>query len=183
MSRTIPSDILTDLLAGSPKLFYAVELLFDSPNQLYFWTGIGSLTIGATTYLGAADVMQVGPTPEMRDGSATYQDIVFSGVNSTLINLARNEDYQYRAANLLLGTEGCTSLMTVFSGQMDKMTIKAKGDVCQIGLRIEGKMVNMTRPRPTYYTPATLQRDYATDTFFNFVSDLADRQLEIKVGG
>ena len=181
MPRTIPSDILTAIQSGSPEFFWAVELLFDSPNELYFWTGVGSKTVNSTVYLGAADIMSIDLVPETRDGTATSATITFSGGNATIVGLANNEDYQWRRANVLLGTEGSTTLLTAFSGPMDKMPIEIADDgSVEIKVTVESRFFTLSRPRPTYYTPETLQRTSSGDTFFNFVG--TNKQLEVTTG-
>ena len=52
MARSIPSGIASAITNASTRPFYAVDLLFDAPNQLYFHTGIGNKTIGSVTYQG-----------------------------------------------------------------------------------------------------------------------------------
>ena len=59
MARSIPSGIASAITNASTRPFYAVDLLFDAPNQLYFHTGIGNKTIGSVTYQGVGDLLKI----------------------------------------------------------------------------------------------------------------------------
>ena len=37
--------------------FFSIDLLLDDP--LYFWTGLGELTLGGVTYTGAGNLLNV----------------------------------------------------------------------------------------------------------------------------
>ena len=41
MVRTLPTEISNALDNSVVEVFFAVDLLFDSPNEMYLWSGIG----------------------------------------------------------------------------------------------------------------------------------------------
>lgn len=96
-----------EIVAASTKTvvrpFFAVELEFDSPNQLYFWSGVGDLTIGATTYTGAGDLLQLSDVRESADIGAYGATMSLSGIPSDLISLALGEPYQGRICRIKFG--------------------------------------------------------------------------------
>ena len=49
MTRTIPSVVLNALDDDVINPFFAVELLFDSPNEIRMWTGVGDLILWRVT--------------------------------------------------------------------------------------------------------------------------------------
>mgnify|MGYP007100184912 CR=1 FL=1 len=51
MSRTIPAPLLASTTAAQLNPFFATSLDFDAGSVRY-WTGYGTITIGAVTYAG-----------------------------------------------------------------------------------------------------------------------------------
>lgn len=106
MTRGLPSDISDALDAQSVRPFFAVEFLFDSPNELRLWTGLGELTIDGDTYTGAGSMMQVSEVQETTDIAAKGASITLSGIPSSLLTLAYSEPYQGRVCKIKFGLLG-----------------------------------------------------------------------------
>ena len=70
MSRSLNSTITTALAADVIQPFFAIDLLFDSPNEVYLWNGIGTRTIDSKAYAGAGEFLQIEPIEETGDISA-----------------------------------------------------------------------------------------------------------------
>ena len=73
MSRSLNSTITTALAADVIQPFFAIDLLFDSPNQVYLWNGVGTRSINSKSYAGAGEFLQIEPIEETGDISARYQ--------------------------------------------------------------------------------------------------------------
>ena len=70
MSRELVS-VLSDALDDAQiSVFWACDLLFDSPNQLYFWNGIGDLSLDGNVYTGAGELIAVSEMQESSDIAA-----------------------------------------------------------------------------------------------------------------
>ena len=106
MTRGLPGDILHAAEQTIVQPFFAVELLFDSPNELYFWTGIGSFVHEGVTYVGTGNLMQISEVQESSDIAARGATIALSGIPSSLIGLALDEDYQGRTCKIKFGLVG-----------------------------------------------------------------------------
>ena len=104
--RGLPNEITTYLDAATLQVFFAVELLFDSPNELRFWTGVGDLDFEGDTYTGTGDLMQISELQESSDIAARGATLTLSGIPSNLINLAIDEPYQGRIAKIKFGVFG-----------------------------------------------------------------------------
>lgn len=165
---------------GQPVVrpFFALDLLLDDP--LYFWTGLGELTLGGVTYTGAGNLLNVSTISETGDIRAANATVTLSGIPSSMLSLALQTKYHGRLAKIKFGltsldqdfllTEGgdlllqenggeisvsfgdATVLSTLFVGYMDQMSIDEGPDTSAIALSLESKLVDLERPRIIRYT-------------------------------
>ena len=102
-----PRGLEQEIIDASEKRvvvpFFAAEFEFDSPNELYLWSGIGDLTIAATTYTGAGQLLNVSDIRESADVAANGATLTLSGIPSDLLSLALTEDYQGRLCRMKFG--------------------------------------------------------------------------------
>ena len=103
MTRGLPNEIAVASQAATVRPFFAVELLFDSPNELRLWTGVGDIEFEGDTYTGSGELMQISEIQETSDISARGATLSLSGIPSNLINLALSENYQGRKAVIKFG--------------------------------------------------------------------------------
>lgn len=103
----MPRSILTEIIDAANKTvvapFFAVDLEFDSPNELRFWSGVGDLVVGGVTYVGAGNMLSVSEVRESSDLAANGATLTLSGIPSNLIDLAIGEPYQGRIARINFG--------------------------------------------------------------------------------
>jgi len=175
MTRSTPASLLTALSQPEVEPFYAVEMNFDS-SPVRFWTGYGNRTIGSDTYIGTGNLLSISGLEEVNDISAKRITLQLSGVDATLVSLALQEPYQRRECKIYFGTTDSTTI-EVFSGLMDVMTIEDGGETSTISLTVESKLVRLEKASNRRYTEANHQSRYSTDTFFNYVADLQDRDV------
>ena len=90
MSRDLTSVVETALAADVIEPFFAVDLLFDSPSELYLWTGVGDKTINSKTYQGAGALLQIEPIEETADIAARGATLTMSGIPSSLLRRPPN---------------------------------------------------------------------------------------------
>lgn len=182
MSRTLPTPVSDSLSAPEVKIFWACDLLFDSPNDLYFWSGLGDLSLDSKTYTGAGDLLNISELRESSDIAAYGATLTLTGIPSNLINLALAEPYQGRKALVKFGVDvsGTKTSTTVFSGEMDQMNIDFGPETCNISLDVESRMIDLERPRIRRYTDNDQQSRYPGDLAFEFVTRLQDESLEWK---
>lgn len=67
---------------------------------------------------------------------------------------------------------GVREIVTLFSGQMDTMTIDYGPETSTIALDIESRLVRLTRPIIWRYTDADQKKLFPNDRFFEFVTDM-----------
>lgn len=176
MSRTVPADILAALAQPEVLPFYAIELEFDTA-PLYFWTGYGDRVIDGKTYFGTGTLLTISGLEETGDLSAKSVTLGLSGISSDIISLALAEPYQRRRCRILFGVTNLTSIVEVFSGLMNTMTIRDTGETSTIELIVESKLVELERARIRRYTHESQQARYPDDSFFSYVTGLQGRAI------
>ena len=167
-------DVFTATGVGSGT--GTVNPIFDV-GPLYLWTGIGDRTIGSNTYLGTGQLLTLGGLEEVSDLSAKSMSLTLEGVDSAIISLALQEPYQRRKARVYMGEKSVSSVVQIFTGQMDQMTIEDSGETSTVNLVIESKLVELERARNWRYTNESHKSRYSDDSFFSYVQDLQDKSV------
>lgn len=188
MTRTLPGGMATDLAAAAVSLHFAVDLQFDDTDgtryneagytgdrAIRLWTGYGDKTIDGDTYTGAGSLLAIDLPSEVSDLSAQGATVTVSGAVTALISLALSEPYVGRRARVFLGTD--SGDVEIFAGVMDQMNPRDDGQNATISLALESLNVLLQRPNVRRYTQASHQTRHPSDTFFDFVTALPDRQV------
>ena len=178
MSRDISTSVDSAVVADQIEPFFAVDLLFDSPNELYLWSGYGSKVINSKTYLGAGELLSISSVTETSDISAQGATITISGVPSDLLSKAFEEPYQNRGCNIYFGVVGFEDqYVSVFAGYLDTMNISEGPETGTIEISVENKLVDLERPRVLRYTESFQKSQFAGDLGFDYVASLQDQRL------
>lgn len=106
MARGLTSDMVAAIAENHVKVFLAVDLELDSPNDLHFWTGAYTLEHDGTSYTGASWMLQISDIQEGSDLSAKGASIGLTGLPSTLIDVVLGEPYQGRICRIKIGFIG-----------------------------------------------------------------------------
>lgn len=181
MSRGLPTAVANAVSADVVRPVLFVQCAFDSGN-LNLWGGIGSLTAGGVTYVGAGTLLAVSGIKESTELQANGVTVQLSGVTEPLLSKARDEDYQGRELKVLLGTmDSSNSLISnpfvIFSGFMDTMTITDSGDTSTIKVNVENRLIEFERSRQRRYTAEDQKIDYPSDKGLEFVTEIAEKEI------
>jgi len=176
MSRIIPAAMLTALGQDVVEPFFAVRLQFDG-GSFNIWSGYGNRTINSLTYTGAGDLLKIDGLGEVGDMAATSATVSLNGMDSNIVSAALGEPYQGRPASIYFGVASVAGVVEVFSGFMDVMTIQDTSDTSTISLTIESKLVALDRVQGRRYTSESQKARYPNDTFFDYVAELADKEV------
>jgi len=172
--KTLNSTLEAALNSPSVELFFAVELFFDQ-GTMRLWTGVGNKTLNGNVYTGTGSLLSITGMEEADDMSAPGASITLTGIDSAIVVTALSEPYQNRECRIHFGSG--SDFVEVFSGFMDVMTIDDSGTTCTVNIQCESRLIMLDRIVPLRYTHETMQNLYPGDTFFSFVSDLADKQV------
>lgn len=105
-TRGLPNELAQPMQLVEKRPFWAVEFLFDSPNELRLWSGLGDFVYDGETYTGAGHLLQISEMQETSDISARGASMSLSGIPSSLISLALDEPYQGRTVKVKIGLRG-----------------------------------------------------------------------------
>lgn len=180
MTKNISAALVNALAADGAQPFYAVEMLFDG-GAVRLWTGIGNRTIDGQTYTGSGSLLAISELEESANLSANGATVTLSGVSPSIISLALTEPYQGRRARILMGDasldSSTTNFLEAFSGYMDVMTVTHSGESVRVQLTIESKLIALQRANVRRYTSENHKLRHPTDTFFDWVVSLQDKEI------
>ena len=181
MSRTLTSGMLGVTTADIVRPAYFVRMVFDS-SVLNIWSGIGDLAFGGNTYTGTGDLLSISEITETADIQATGIKVSLTGIKTSFIAIAKDQDYQGRVLNVSLGAfDASGSLIAdpviVFSGFMDTMTISESGQYSTITVSVENKLISFERSKVRRYTAEDQKIDHPTDKGFEFVTAIVQKQI------
>lgn len=159
-----------------------VECEFDS-GDINLWNGVGSLSYVGKNYIGAGNLLAVEPVSESTDLRANGTSVTLSGLNNTLVGLAKDEDYQGRALTVKLGAmdennDVIADPVIMFSGFMDTMMLTESGESSTITIDVENKLIQMDRARVRRFTDNDQRIDHPNDDGFSFVTKIQDREIK-----
>ncbi len=203
MSREVGA-IQSALEASEIQPLFAVQLMLDA-QPLYFWTGLGDLTIDGITYVGTGQFLAISEMEETAEIAAKGAVITLSGIPSELLSLAISTPYQGRLCKILFGaidaskqylkqengdfvlTEAGgridvtyvdnTPAINLFTGYIDKMDIDEGPETSTIAMSIESRLIDLERPRIFRFSDQNQKTRYPTDKGLEFVEDLQDKQF------
>ena len=181
MSRDLHANMEAVTTNTVVRPFFLVSLIFDT-NPLRLWTGVGDLIYNGVTFLGVGDLLNISSFEEKSDLSSVGATITLNGLKTSLVQIARDEDYQGRAATIALGAFDSTGSIisnpvTMFSGFMDVMTINEGAEFSEIILTLENKLLQLERTKERRYTDEDQKIDFPNDKGFEFVSSLQDKEV------
>ena len=181
MSRVLSNAMKEMAVAKVVRPIFLVRMVFDS-SQLNIWSGVGNLSFDSVTYTGLGDLLSISDIKETSDISATGINVSLSGVKTSLIAIAKNQDYQGRELTVRLGAFNETGSLIadpviIFSGFMDTMTIAEAGTYSTISIAVENKLVALERAKVRRYTAEDQKIEHPTDKGFEFVTSIVQKEI------
>lgn len=182
MSRDITSVVNTALSASQIEPFFAIDFdLVDAsynPDPLYVWSGIGELTIGSKTYIGAGNILSLEPIEETSEIEAKGTSVTLSGIPSEYIALAQTYPYQGRECRIYFGVVGNPDqYVEVFSGELDQMNIEEGSETATITVTAENVMVKLEYPVVRRFSHEDQKSRFPNDKGLEYVASLQDKEI------
>lgn len=181
MSRTLTTAMSNALVADVVRPIYLVRMVFDS-SDLNVWSGMGDLSYGGETYTGLGDLLSISEIKETADVQATGMNVSLAGVKSSLVTIAKDQDYQGRELTVSLGAfdssgDLIADPVIIFSGFMDTMTINEAGEYSSITIAVENKLIAFERSKVRRYTAEDQKINHPTDKGFEFVTAIVEKEI------
>jgi hypothetical protein len=148
----------------------------------HVWSGVGSLTVGATVYLGLGSLGSIGDVSEGIDVRADGTSITLSGIDPAIMADCLS-DIQLGAPATVwfaLFSDGAIvgTPYPLYVGTVDKPTIPISTESISITLNLENRMLNLQRPTMRRYDAGDQNYYYPGDSGFNWVQILNDTALQ-----
>lgn len=177
MTRSLTTSVSTAIGQEVVEPFFAVDFDFAS-GPLYLWSGYGDLVIGSKTYLGAGQLMNISTVEETTEIEAKGATITLSGIPSSFLSLALDEQYQGRECRIYLGIMSSPSdYMEIFTGELDQMNIAEDASTSTIAVTAENVLIKLERPVVRRFTNQDQQSRYPGDLGLEFVASLQDKEI------
>ena len=191
MARTLATNTLTEIGSTSTKL--ALFFRFDFPatgsesdGTIRIWTGLGDKLVTedgvGRTYIGVGDALGFTAVDETPDLGANSVSVTLSGIKDSLLEKARDTDYQGEQAFIYLGffnsaNDAFIEKVQLFRGFMDTMDINVGPETSTILLTIQNALVKLQRKQERRYTDEDQKADYPADKGFEFVAELSNKSI------
>lgn len=155
------------------------ELDFAS-GLLRLHSGVGDALYQGMVYKGTGVLGKVGMVKQSGQVQPYRLRLTLSGIPQELASIALTEHYQNRQGRIYLAAlDSFCQIVgrdTLFSGRMDVMNIRL-GKVSTIQLDLNSRGVDWKNPRNSRYTDADQQSRHSGDKFFEFVSQMAEKEI------
>ena len=173
--RTLSSPVLAALDSGRFRV--RCLLRADIPSGVFaIWDDIGDISVGGTTYAGAAGRFQVGPVSSTADLSARNVDVTLSGLDNAATAIIDRADWHQRAIliqRVIISEDApqVLSLMPYFAGFLDQLIRKEKPNGQSIlTFRCEASARELARNGARTRSDADQRQRAADDGFFQFTT-------------
>lgn len=181
MSRGLTTAAATAATSEIVARTVAVEL--DFPSGFVRVNGsVASVVIGGNEFIGIGGLGGISAAEESAELQAYGLSVSLSGIPRDAIALALVEAYQNRPATVwevLLNRDTWQPIadpVVIFRGRMDQMNVSL-GQTATVEVRLENRLVDWERPRIRRYTSEDQQVLHPTDRGFEFVTDVAEREI------
>jgi len=185
MSRDITAAVTTESKKENVRPFIAVKMAFDGGTSRVNSTN-RDLTItldgdGAQTFLGIGELGTISPITELSQLQPSGYSMTLTGIPSTYISFALNEDYQGRAIKVWLGFLNdsyaiIADPVLIFSGFMNTLNISL-GETATVELTAENELIRWEVPTGSRYTNEDQLEKFALDTGLEFVNQTVEKEL------
>jgi len=180
MSRSISSALVTESQKREGVRILAIaKLQFDS-GDFRVWSGRGDLTFNGEVYTGIGDLGRISPIEEGIEQRAFGITLELSGIPSTSISLALQEELQNRLAEIWLGffdpSYQLLDAALLFRGRMNEMNIEMDKEA-RIVVTAESRLIDWDRPRVRRFTDADQQEFFPGDLGLQFVSTTTEKEV------
>ena len=177
----IDSATITQLTADVNEPFLAVKAEFET-DDIRVWTGVDDITINSETYTGAGTLLNISKIEETNEVSSNGVSVGLSYMNSTILNYALTETYQFRPVTIFMGfttggTNNVKGYLTVFSGRMVNMSINDSPDGATIMLSAENRLIDLEKPRGYRYTHQAQDHLFSGDLGLQYIQKIQDKEI------
>lgn len=153
MARSVTSSVRDQLFRNDVQICLILKMEFSGKaGDVLVWNGIGDLSFNGEVYSGVGNLGGVSSYTETTELKANGMSFTLSGVPSSLISLALQEEFQQRRATLWLGffddsvSPGLLDdPIIIFRGRMDTMDIVRGAETSSVSISAESIFIALER--------------------------------------
>lgn len=184
-----PETVAAHLAGRTVRASFLVLLDFvTTPKRI--WTGAGKLTTGGHDWFGLGELGSITGLEQAVNGEAPETSFKLSGINSEIMNLARNE-WEDEAKDRLIKVfiqfhnyeddrplELFDEPFAVWAGRMQTPVFEMQGPITR-SITVAAESLFSLRSRPSFsqYTDADQRARFAGDEGFEFVPTLLNKTV------
>jgi hypothetical protein len=187
MARDLTQDMQNEVTAEALAPVFLIKLEY-ADGDLNLWTGYGPLVWNGETWTGTGTLLGLEPIQETADMKSVGLSATLTGIPEDIRALALNAaaNIEDGEATVWLGCiwEAASRMKElvydpyqIFKGRMDVPSLVADGKATIVRQSMESILADLERPKLRNYSSEDQKLDYPTDTFFDFVSALQNKQI------
>lgn len=160
-------------------------------SQVYFYPEFSSATADwdidyieiVPAWYGTGDLGSIDEIEETEEIAANAVRCRLSGIDSTILDEAVNQDYYEKPARILISMrDTVTGALVanpheVFYGKMDVMRFLYGKDQSAVEIVLESELADFDKAAMKYYSDSQLQRDYSGDLGLRYLAQLVDARI------
>lgn len=186
MSRGLSAPTVTASTAAHVRPIVFVKAELDS-GTLYLHNAVGSYTFSSQIWTGLGALGSIGELEEGLDLSPFAVSIGLSGIDSSLVSVAVNEEVFNRRITIYIGLLGDDGVLVDtpherWSGAGDNISIRLGGDD-GIALTCENDFRFFDQANGSKFTDEDQQLRYTGDVAFEFLPQMIDVKVFWGQGG
>jgi hypothetical protein len=187
MTRDLTAGMVTEATKSGSSVIEPIIFwkgAFDEAD-LNIWSGVGDLVWDGDTYTGAGDMIEIDEARETMSLRANGMTFGLNGLDEAIIATVMLSEYQGRICRVWLGAFSGGSIVSdpvpIFVGFFDVMQVidQPDADTASIRITAESRLIALERPNKRRWTPEDQKAIYPGDTFFDYVAQLQDKEIEL----
>jgi hypothetical protein len=183
LSRPLDSNVIAQVTSGLARLGLLAELHYDD-QTLRLASTPQNIVWNSNTYIGLGNLGTIDPVEETAELKAMTFVARLSGVPTTAVALALNENIQGRLAVFYLAAFdsgwnllGNPANSVWLRAQMDKQVIKVSGPTAVIEITMRNRLAAWDEANILRYTDDDQKVLFPGDNFFEFVPQLTLKEI------
>ena len=181
MARSLTTAVSDEMAADALRPAIFVKAEFDS-GDLNLWTGDRTIVFDGDTYYGANGVIGIEPIKETQKLQANGLTYTLNGVDSAIISIALNEEYQWRSITTWFAVldedfQIIPDPLKIFAGKMDVIGMSDKGESATISLDAENNLIGLKDSKERRYTHEDQIAIFAGDLGLEFMPTNSDVEI------
>lgn len=172
-------DFIAKMAVDGVVVGYAADFFFPS-ETIRNHTGLGNININGETYFGVGEFGAIGAIENVSDANPASVELTLMGIPSTVFSAIMQN--RIRGSNVtvykvLFDKDGrVDAAAKILVGQVTEYNWTFDG-TGSFALQVADEFNLYERPLQKYYTHSNWKAEYEGDNFWQFVAQMADKEI------